>query len=80
VMRSTIALCFLIGELISLAFLWHAGRIAAPQLVGAAQLLPALGAGALLSRLVHHRIDARALRVFVMSFSIVSGAVLLLRT
>jgi uncharacterized protein len=80
VMRSTIALCFLIGELISLAFLWHAGRIAAPQLVGAAQLLPALGAGALLSRLVHHRVDERALRVFVMLFSIVSGAVLLLRT
>jgi uncharacterized protein len=34
----------------------------------------------LLSRLVHHRIDARALRVFVMSFSIVSGAVLLFGT
>lgn len=79
-MRSTVALCFLIGELISLGFLWHAGRIAAPQLVGAAQLLPALGAGALLSRFVHHRIDARALRVFVMSFSIATGAVLLLRT
>jgi uncharacterized membrane protein YfcA len=80
VMRSTIALCFLIGELISLAFLWQAGRIAAPQLVGAAQLLPALGAGALLSRLVHHRVDERALRLFVMLFSIVSGVVLLLRT
>ena len=80
VMRSTIALCFLIGELISLAFLWYAGRIAAPQLLGAAQLLPALGAGALLSRFVHHRIDAHALRVFVMSFSIATGAVLLLRT
>jgi uncharacterized membrane protein YfcA len=79
VMRSTIAVCFLIGELISLAFLWQAGRIAAPQLVGAGLLLPALGVGALLSRFVHHRIDARALRVFVMSFAIVSGAVLLLR-
>jgi uncharacterized membrane protein YfcA len=80
VMRSTIALCFLIGELISLAFLWQADRIDAPQLVGAAQLLPALGAGALLSRLVHHRVDERALRVFVMLFSIVSGVVLLLRS
>jgi uncharacterized membrane protein YfcA len=79
VMRSTIALCFLIGELISLAFLWHAGRIAIPQLVGAAQLLPALGVGALLSRFVHDRINARALRIFVMSFSIISGLVLLLR-
>jgi uncharacterized membrane protein YfcA len=79
VMRSTIALCFLVGELISLAFLWQAGRIAGTQLLGAAQLLPALAAGALVSRFVHHRIDARALRVFVMSFSIVSGAILILR-
>ena len=79
VMRSTIALCFLIGELVSLVFLWNAGRIAAPHLVAAAQLLPALGAGALLSRFVHRRIDARALRIIVMSFSIVTGAVLVLR-
>jgi uncharacterized protein len=79
VMRSTIALCFLIGELISLAFLWAAGRVATLQLVGAAQLLPALGAGALLSRLAHQHVNARALRIFVMSFSIVSGVVLLLR-
>ena len=79
VMRSTIALCFLIGELFSLAFLWQADRIGAPQLTCAAQLLPALAIGAVLSRLVHHRVNSRALRVFVMSFSIVSGLVLLVR-
>ena len=79
VMRATIAMCFLIGELISLAFLWYAGRIASPQLVGVAQLLPALGAGALLSRLVHRHVNARALRIFVLLFSIASGVVLLLR-
>ena len=44
------------------------------------QLVPALAVGALLSRLAHHRINARSLRVFVMGFSIVSGLVLLLRT
>lgn len=79
VMRSTIALCFLIGELFSLAFLWHADRIAVSQLVGAAQLLPALAIGAVASRLVHHRVNSRILRIFVMSFSIVSGFVLLVR-
>jgi uncharacterized membrane protein YfcA len=79
VMRSTIALCFLVGELLSLAFLWNAGRIAPAQLIGALQLLPALGIGALLSRLVHQRVNSRALRIFVMSFSIVSGLVLLVR-
>lgn len=80
VMRSTIAMCFLVGELISLAFLWNAGRIAAPQLADAALLLPALGLGALLSQRIHHRIDARMLRAFVMLFSIVSGVVLVLRS
>jgi uncharacterized protein len=78
-MRSTIALCFLVGELMSLAFLWQAERIGAAQLIGALQLLPALAAGALLSLWVHRRVNARALRVFVMSFSIVSGLVLLVR-
>jgi uncharacterized membrane protein YfcA len=79
VMRSTIAMCFLVGELISLAFLWHAGRVAALQLAGAMQLLPALGVGAILSRLAHRHLNARALRIFVMLFSIASGVVLLLR-
>jgi len=79
VMRSTIALCFLVGELMSLGLLWHADRINAVQLIGAAQLLPVLGVGLLLSRLVHRRVNAHALRIFVMSFSIASGFVLLLR-
>ncbi|HEY4066784.1 MAG TPA: sulfite exporter TauE/SafE family protein [Burkholderiaceae bacterium] len=79
VMRSTIALCFLVGELFSLAFLWHADRIGAAQVLGVAQLLPALAIGALLSRLVHRRVNSRALRLFVMVFSIVSGLVLIVR-
>jgi uncharacterized membrane protein YfcA len=79
VMRSTIALCFLVGQVLSLGFLWYAGRIGSEQLLGAAELLPALGIGALLSRLAHHRVNARALRIFVLAFSIVSGAVLVIR-
>ena len=79
VMRSTIALCFLIGELVSLLFLWQSDRIGAAQLVGAAQLLPALAVGAVASRLVHERVNQRALRVFVMAFSIVSGLVLIFK-
>jgi uncharacterized membrane protein YfcA len=79
VMRSTIALCFLVGELLSLALLWYAGRAQAAQMAGALQLLPALVAGALLSRLAQQRVDSRVLRQFVMLFSIASGAVLLLR-
>jgi uncharacterized membrane protein YfcA len=79
VMRSTIALCFLIGELISLVLLWHFERAHAQQLIAALQLAPALVVGALLSRLAHSRVDSRALRLFVMVFSLASGLVLLLR-
>ena len=78
-MRSTIALCFLVGELMSLGFLWHAGRIGAEQLQGAAQLLPALVLGAGASLLVHHKVNARGLRTFVMVFSIASSLVLLFK-
>jgi uncharacterized membrane protein YfcA len=79
VMRSTIALCFFIGELMSLALLWYFGRAHAQQWIAALQLAPALGVGALLSMTAHSRIDSRALRMFVMLFSIASGVILLLR-
>jgi len=79
-MRSTIALCFLVGELVSLATLMATGRIDGAQLEAAAWLLPALVAGAVLSRIVHRRINGRALRIFVQVFAIVSGAALLLHS
>ncbi|WP_371319773.1 TSUP family transporter [Variovorax sp. dw_308] len=79
IMRSTIALCFLVGELVSLATLMATGRIEAPQLSAAASLLPALLIGAGLSRVVHHRVNGRFLRAFVQVFAIVSGVVLLVR-
>jgi uncharacterized membrane protein YfcA len=79
VMRSTVALCFLIGELVSLATLVAAGRVGSLHLLAAAQLLPALGLGALLSHAVHHHVNARFLRAFVLVFALVSGVVLLVR-
>ena len=79
VLRSTIALCFLVGEIISLAILAIAGRIDGEQFNGALLLLPALVAGALLSRYVHARVQGPRLRMFVLVFAIVSGAVLLVR-
>jgi len=79
VLRSTIAFCFLVGELISLATLAIAGRTNTFQFVAALWLVPPLAFGAILSRHVHHRIDGRVLRGFVLAFAIVSGAVLLVR-
>ena len=79
VLRSTIAFCFLVGELISLATLAVAGHTTATQFVTALLLVPPLALGAILSRHVHRRIDGRVLRAFVLAFAIVSGAVLLFR-
>jgi len=76
-MRSTIALCFLLGELVSLATLMVAGRISGEQLAAATHLLPALVVGAVLSRMVHRRVNGPFLRAFVQVFAIVSGLVLL---
>jgi uncharacterized membrane protein YfcA len=79
VMRSTVALCFLIGEVVSLAVLAAMNQVEERHLVAAAELMPPLLLGVLLSRVVHHRIDTRALRAFVLVFAVVSGVVLLLR-
>jgi uncharacterized membrane protein YfcA len=79
ILRSTIAFCFLVGELISLAFLAFAGRASASQLVAAATLFPALALGAGISRFAHHKVGGRALRAFVLLFAIVSGVVLVAR-
>jgi uncharacterized membrane protein YfcA len=79
VMRSTIALCFLLGELVSLAVLCASGRVGMPQVAGAAMLLPALAVGGLASRYAHLRVNARLMRAFVLVFATVSAVVLLLR-
>lgn len=77
VMRSTLAVCFLVGQLMSLIFLFVAGQVRQAQLLAAAQLLPALAVGALLSHYVHHRINERFMRSFVQLFAVASGVVLL---
>lgn len=79
VQGTTIALCFLVGQLMSLAMLAVAGRADARQFTAALWLSPALVAGAVLSRFVHHRVRGRTLRVLVLVFAIVSGAVLRVR-
>ncbi|GHB52304.1 permease [Streptomyces cirratus] len=77
-LRATIAVCFLVGEVASLALLFATGQGEPGQLVRALLLLPALAVGAGLSRLVHHRLDARRMRLFVLGFALVSGVVLML--
>ena len=75
VLRSTIAACFLIGELISLGILAMSGKIAPDQVRVAFLLLPAVIVGALMSRLVHHRLEGKLMRYLVLGFALVSGIV-----
>jgi hypothetical protein len=77
--RSTIALCFLVGELMSIVLLCIAGQAVRSQFEDALAFVPALLLGAALSRFAHRRVNARALRVFVLCFAAASGCVLLLR-
>jgi hypothetical protein len=77
VLRATLAVCFLLGELVSLAMLAATGRLTGGQVSMALWLLPALLAGALLSRWLHHRVDGRPMRLAVLGFALVSGVVCL---
>jgi uncharacterized protein len=79
VMRPTIAACFLVGELVSLAVLVVSGRAGSTQLLSSMQLMPALIVGGLASRFIHHRVNARFMRAFVLVFSSVSALVLLFK-
>lgn len=79
VLRSTVATCFLVGEVISLVILLIAGRIGQQQVLAALCLIPAVLIGSALSRRVHSRVNGPALRLMVLIFSIVSGAALVLK-
>ncbi|GHC39341.1 sulfite exporter TauE/SafE family protein [Aidingimonas halophila] len=77
-LRATIALCFLVGEIISLILLALSGQFQLHQWFWALALLPALILGSVISRLAHHRLDARRMRISVLSFAFISGLVLLI--
>ncbi|MFI5801370.1 TSUP family transporter [Streptomyces sp. NPDC051561] len=77
-LRSTVAACFLVGEVASLILLFATGEGRPGDLGLAAALIPVIAVGAWLSRLVHHRLDARRMRLCVLVFALVSGLVLII--
>jgi hypothetical protein len=79
-LRATLAVCFLVGQVMSLAILAAAGRVSASHFETALMLVPALAIGAAVSRLIHDRVGGRLLRLFVLLFAIASGIVLLIRS
>src|SRR3712207_9159612 len=64
--RATVAACFLIGEVVSLAVLATTGTVTADAVRAALVLLPAVMVGALLSRFVHHRLEGAVVRHVVL--------------
>ncbi|TNC06642.1 sulfite exporter TauE/SafE family protein [Methylobacterium terricola] len=78
VLRTTVALCFLLGQALSVAILALVGRITTVQLWSAVLLALPLSGGAYLSRFAHGALDARTLRWAVLGFAIASGAWLVL--
>lgn len=79
VLRSTVALCFLVGEVVSLAMLLATGKVHASQIDAAFLLLPALALGATASHFVHHRIGGPKVRLAVLAFAVASGIALLVK-
>ncbi len=77
VLRATLAVCFLLGELVSLGLLALSGRLGQEQFAAAVWLLPALAAGALASRWLHGRVDGRPMRLALLGFAMLSGIVCL---
>lgn len=78
-LRSTVAVCFLVGEVISLAVLGIGGQVDGGTLLAAVALLPFLALGSFASRFTHHRLDGPLLRYLVLSFAIVSGVVVIVQ-
>lgn len=79
VLRATVALCFLVGEVLSLVVLAAAGSITSNQLLVAIYLMPAVIVGGALSKLVHGRLSGKGMRLGVLIFALLSGAYLIVK-
>ncbi len=79
VLRSTVAVCFVVGEVISVGLLAAAGKVGTHQVLIALLLFPALGLGALLSKAVHQRMGGPLMRALVLGFALISGIVVIIR-
>ena len=78
-LRSTVAVCFLVGEVISLVVLALSGQVTGATLQTTLIMLPFLAIGSFISRYVHHRLDGPVLRYMVLGFAIISGAIVIIQ-
>lgn len=79
-LRSTVAVCFLVGEIISLIVLAISGQVNGSTMLFTSAMLPFLALGSFLSRYVHHRLDGPVLRYIVLGFAILSGSIVIIQS
>jgi uncharacterized membrane protein YfcA len=72
-LRSTIAVSFVVGSIISLIALWAGGHVELEHVVLAVKLLPGLILGLILAARVHGFLDRKWLRPAVLVFAGISG-------
>jgi len=78
-LRGSVALCFLIGEVISLAVLASGNHLRAEQFPPLLWLFPPLALGLVASHWAQKVLDEPRLRRFVLLFAFVSGSLLLIQ-
>ncbi|MFJ3073433.1 MULTISPECIES: sulfite exporter TauE/SafE family protein [Pseudomonas] len=78
-LRGSVALCFLVGEVISLVVLALGGHLRTEQLSPVLALCLPLALGVIASNWVRNYLDEARLRRFVLIFAFVSGALLLVQ-
>lgn len=78
-LRGSVALCFLVGEVISLVVLALGGHLQAKQISPVLTLGFPLALGVLASHWARHLINESRLRRFVLIFAFISGSLLLLQ-
>lgn len=78
-LRSTLAVCFLLGEIISLLLLAFTGKVDQKHIQLTFYLIPVMGLGVLLSTRVHGGLNGPLVRKFVLAFALVSGIAIIIR-
>lgn len=78
-LRSTLAICFLVGELISILLLWLSHKVEWEQMQIGLYLIPVTALGALLSTRVHRALNGPLVRKLVLVFALISGVVIVIQ-
>ena len=80
ILRSTLALCFAVGEMISLVMFLTMGLINSRLVASTLFFFPFLAIGAGSSQLAHRHVKGSLLRTFVIVFAVASGTLIIVKS